>query len=117
MLWEQQLEYASLSDVGMKRQNNQDSVTISMEAEREGWERYGHLIVVADGMGGHAVGELASKMAIDTLPLTYKKSDRETMAAALTDAMQQTNAVIHERGSMNRDFQRMGTTCSALVVS
>jgi protein phosphatase len=116
MLWEQQLEYASLSDVGMKRQNNQDSVTISMELERDGWERYGHLFVVADGMGGHAVGELASKMAIDTLPLTYKKSDRETMAAALTDAMQETNAAIHERGSLNHDFQRMGTTCSALVL-
>lgn len=116
MLWEQQLEYASLSDVGMRRQNNQDSVTISMETEREGWERYGHLFVVADGMGGHAVGELASKMAIDTLPLTYKKTDRDTMASALNDAMKETNAAIYERGTLNRDFQRMGTTCSALVL-
>ena len=116
MLWEQQLEFASLSDVGMRRQNNQDSVTTSVESEREDWERTGHMFIVADGMGGHAVGELASKIAIDTLPLTYKKSACTTNGDALRDAMEQTNSVIFERGNLNREFERMGTTCSALVL-
>ena len=117
MLWEQQLEFASVSDVGMRRQNNQDSVTTSVEIEREDWERNGHMFIVADGMGGHAVGELASKIAIDTLPLTYKKLTNSTNAEALREAMEQTNSEIHSKGNMNRDFERMGTTCSALVLS
>ena len=117
MFWEQQLEFASVSDVGMRRQNNQDSVTTSVEIEREDWERNGHMFIVADGMGGHAVGELASKIAIDTLPLTYKKLTNSTNAEALREAMEQTNSEIHSKGNMNRDFERMGTTCSALVLS
>lgn len=116
MLWEQQLEFASLSDVGMRRQNNQDSLTTSMELEREDWERTGHLFIMADGMGGHAVGELASKIAIDTLPLTYKKSSHPTNGEALRDAMEQTNSIIFERGNLNPEFERMGTTCSTLAL-
>ncbi len=116
MLWEQQIEFASLSDVGMRRKNNQDSFATIVESERENWLRNGHLFIVADGMGGHAVGDLASKIAVDTMPLTYRKQRDLPMADALKQAMEASNAAIYERGKLNREFERMGTTCSALVL-
>jgi len=81
------------------------------------WNRLGHLFLVADGMGGHAVGELASKIAADTIPHVFFKTDDRPVTDALKTAIEYANAAIHERGTQNRDFERMGTTCSALVLS
>ena len=63
MRWEQPIQYASISDNGFRRQNNQDSSVVQICSEKENWEKLGHLFIIADGMGGHAVGELASKIA------------------------------------------------------
>ncbi|MDA1017738.1 MAG: protein phosphatase 2C domain-containing protein [Planctomycetota bacterium] len=101
----------------MRRQNNQDSCIVQMSSDEAIWKKRGHLFVVADGMGGHAVGELASKIATDTLPHTFFKNDTDPIAVALKDAVEKSNAAIYERGSQNRDFERMGTTCSSLVLS
>lgn len=117
MHWEQKVRYATLSDIGLRRRNNQDSMCVQMCSEQEVWDKYGHLFIVADGMGGHAVGELASKMAVDTIPLVFFKSRAETINGALKEAIEQSNAAIYKRGSENHDFNRMGTTCVALVLS
>lgn len=117
MRWEQQVIYASISDVGLRRQNNQDSHIIQICSDYETWRDHGHLFVVADGMGGHAVGELASKIAVDTIPQAYFKSKVPEIPRALRTAWETANAAIHERGTANRDFLRMGTTCSGLVLS
>jgi protein phosphatase len=69
--WEDQLDHAGASDVGMRRSNNQDSYRILTAPNVQQWRSRGHLFMVADGMGAHAVGELASKMAVDTVPHTY----------------------------------------------
>ena len=79
MFWEQKVEYAALSDIGFRRRNNQDSYAVQIAADREQWDRRGHLFLVADGMGGHAVGELASKIAADTIPHTYLKLNDEDL--------------------------------------
>jgi protein phosphatase len=117
MRWEQKIQYATLSDVGMRRKNNQDSFSVQLCSENEVWQQFGHLFVVADGMGGHAVGELASKMAVDTIPLTFYKGQQGDVQAALQEAIERANHVIHERGSQNVDFNRMGTTCVVLVLT
>lgn len=117
MLWEQPIQYAALSDIGFRRQNNQDACVVQLSSERERWEERGHLFVVADGMGGHAVGELASKMAVDTVPHTFFKLKDLEPAQALRKAIENANAAIHERGLLNRDFLRMGTTCTTLLLS
>jgi len=117
MRWEQQVQYASLSDIGFRRRNNQDSSVVQICSERDVWNRSGHLFMVADGMGGHAVGELASKIAADTVPHVFFKTGDQPVADALKTAVEFANAAIYERGSQNRDFERMGTTCSALVLS
>lgn len=116
MFWEQKVRYAVLSDVGFRRQNNQDSSSVVMAPDRDTWEQRGHLFVVADGMGGHAVGELASKMAVDSIPHTFDKLRQQHPVAALKTAVEQANQEIHERGKLNRDFLRMGTTCTTLLL-
>jgi protein phosphatase len=116
MLWEQKIEYAALTDIGFRRRNNQDSYAVQIAADREQWDRRGHLFLVADGMGGHAVGELASKIAADTIPHTYLKLADDDPAVALKAAVVAGNATINARGEMNRDFTRMGTTCTTLVL-
>jgi protein phosphatase len=116
MYWEQQIRYAAISDVGFRRQNNQDSLLVRLAPDRASWVERGHLFVVADGMGGHAVGELASKMAVDVVPHTFDKLRQQHPVAALKASLEAANQQIHERGVLNRDFLRMGTTCTALVL-
>ncbi|QDU37572.1 Putative protein phosphatase 2C-type [Maioricimonas rarisocia] len=116
MRWEQQVQYSSVSDVGLRRRNNEDACVIRISKSEEEFHRRGHLFVVADGMGGHAVGELASKLAVETLPHTFFKSKEEDVGEALRAAVEAANAAIHTRGSQNRDFLRMGTTCTALTL-
>ncbi len=117
MRWEQKVQYASLSDVGMRRQNNEDSYAIQVSQSEEEYLRRGHLFLVADGMGGHAVGELASKIAAETIPHTYFKSPISDTRISLQAAVVAANTAIHEKGEQNKEFQRMGTTCSVLTLS
>jgi len=116
MLWEQQVRYAALTDVGFRRQNNQDACVVQLAPDQETWEQRGHLFVVADGMGGHAVGELASKIAVDTIPHTFDKLRQLSAKDALWASIEAANSAIYERGMQNKEFLRMGTTCSALLL-
>jgi len=113
--WDHCLEYASLSDIGLRRSNNQDAHAVVIAGSQQAWQQRGHLFAVADGMGAHAAGELASKLAMDTLALTYTKlldkSPPEAILAALADA----NRQIHSRGQID-DFKGMGTTASVLLL-
>ncbi|HTI51455.1 MAG TPA: protein phosphatase 2C domain-containing protein [Planctomycetaceae bacterium] len=117
MFWEQKVEYAALSDIGFRRRNNQDSYAVQISPSREQWSDRGHLFLVADGMGGHAVGELASKLAADIIPHTFLKLRDQSADEALKAAVLAGNATINARGEMNRDFTRMGTTCTTLVLN
>ncbi|RLS41891.1 MAG: hypothetical protein DWH81_05230 [Planctomycetota bacterium] len=117
MRWEQKVQFATLSDVGMRRQNNEDSFAIQVSQSEEEYNRRGHLFLVADGMGGHAVGELASKIAAETIPHTYFKSPVEDHRISLQAAIVAANSAIHEKGEQNKEFQRMGTTCSVLTLT
>ena len=76
----------------------------------------GHLFMVADGMGAHAAGELASAIAVDTVPLVYQKYGELPPDQALRRAVQAANDEIYHRGCSSPDFRGMGTTGSALVI-
>ena len=71
--WDHCLEHAAISDQGLRRANNQDAMTVVVAGSRQKWDQRGHLFMVADGMGAHAAGELAAKLATDTVALTYPK--------------------------------------------
>jgi len=110
------LELAQLSDLGMRRANNQDSLISVVTDEPGTWTRRGHLMMVADGMGAHAAGELASKLAIDNLPHAYYKSTESSPAIALRQAVCRANEIINTKGQNSVDFRGMGTTCTCLVL-
>ena len=114
--WDIGIEHAAISDVGLRRSNNQDSYAVALAGAPELWASRGHLFIVADGMGAHAAGELASKMATDTVPHTYNKLLEEPPPGAIRQAIEDANGRIHTRGQANLDFRGMGTTTSALLI-
>ncbi len=116
MNWDDVIIDAAATDTGMRRSNNQDSYTAVRASHAEAWKQRGHVFLVADGMGAHAVGELASKMACDLLPHNYMKIRSGTPSEAIVKAFRDVSALIHNRALANRDFQGMGTTCSALLL-
>jgi PPM family protein phosphatase len=110
------LKYASVSDLGMRRSNNQDSLAVFVTQDVATWATRGHLLMVADGMGAHAAGELASKIAVDNITHNYFKLRDLYPPAALRQAIRDANNAIHAKGQSSIGFQGMGTTCSCLVL-
>ena len=106
----------ALSHVGMRRRNNQDSYVSLVADGRSSWERYGHLFVVADGMGAHAAGELASRLAVDLIPHHYHKQNQDRAIDNLHRSMIEANNEIYRRGQANIEFRNMGTTTSVLAI-
>ena len=100
----------------MRRTNNQDSLAAVVTNDVATWATRGHLLMVADGMGAHAAGELASKLAVDNIPHTYFKLRDLYPPAALRQAIRDANTTIHAKGQSSIGFQGMGTTCSCLVL-
>lgn len=110
------IEHASVTDVGIRRSHNQDAHATLLASDAEQWQGRGHVFLVADGMGAHAVGELASEMACNIIPHTYHKHVHLGAVAALRKAFVEANATIHNRGQQNREFEGMGTTSTALLL-
>jgi protein phosphatase len=114
-----QIEHACLTDVSVRRSHNQDNHAIQLAVDEEGWRQRGHLLLVADGMGAHAVGEKASEQAAAVIPHTYHKHAQAGPAGArdaLRRAFIEANASIHACGQANREFEGMGTTGTALLL-
>ena len=110
------LRCAAVSDLGMRRSSNQDSMAIALAESPQLYESHGHLFVVADGMGAHAAGELASQLATDNIPHCYHKLSDLSPSEAIVEAIRQANSLIYNKGQNSVDFQGMGTTCSALLL-
>ena len=112
-----QIEHASLTDVGVRRSHNQDNLAVQFAADDAQWRQRGHLFLVADGMGAHAVGEKASEQAAGVIPHTFfKHVQHGPPGAALHKAFVEANAHIHACGQANREFEGMGTTTTALLL-
>ena len=117
MFWEQSIQCDAATDIGLRRQNNEDSHCVHICRDEAEWRRCGHLMMVADGMGGHAVGELASRIAVETVPHTFLKATSSDPRKLLQESILAANHAIHERGTQNVDFLHMGTTCTALALT
>jgi protein phosphatase len=116
MNWDEYLEVASISDIGLRRAVNQDSFAVSFATSMDQWKQRGHLFMVADGMGAHAAGELASRLAVDHVPHLYRKFIELSGPEALRRSIVEANAEINRRGQANEEFHNMGTTCTALTL-
>lgn len=98
-----------LSDTGCHRQLNEDSARIVRAGDR------GLLLVVADGMGGHKAGEVASQTAVEVIEQEYRAA-RGTPGQALAKAFQLAHRTILGLSSHDPELQGMGTTCTALAL-
>jgi protein phosphatase len=105
------IELATLSDVGRKRKHNEDHSGFFQIGDEE------VLAIVADGMGGHASGEVASRMAVEIIQEVYSK-DRgdQDVLAALKSAFEVANFSILQRSLEHDELNGMGTTATALVI-
>lgn len=112
-----QIEVCALTDVGVKRGYNQDSFYSASAESALQWSEVGHLYLVADGMGAHAVGEKASEQAVKIIPHVFGKLAREEGGpVSMRKALLEANFSIHECGQQNTDFKGMGTTATALAL-
>lgn len=96
------MKTAGLSDVGQLRTNNEDNYTIE-----------GSLLVVADGMGGAAGGEIASSIAVKTIPEKLKNisyTNDDEVADAVKQAIIDADIEIKNQTKENPDLKGMGTT-------
>lgn len=101
------LDFAARSDVGLVRGNNQDSAFAGP-----------NLLVVADGMGGAAGGDIASSIAVGTLAgLDGEELGQEEALDALKDAIARAHAQIVERAHNDPELSGLGTTVTALLRS
>jgi PPM family protein phosphatase len=100
------LRYAVRSDVGLLREGNEDSAYAGP-----------HLLAVADGMGGHAAGEVASAATITTIaPLDAEHSGPD-LVGALADAVATANLRLQELIISDPAIEGMGTTLTAMLWS
>lgn len=108
-----QLSVGARSDVGMVRPGNEDNFFAEADARRG-------VFIVADGMGGHAAGEVASEMAVQIISrqlLEMSSVLAPDAADRVQQAMREANRAIHERMLAEADKQGMGTTASVLMLS
>jgi PPM family protein phosphatase len=106
---------AERSDVGRVRSENQDFAIVSTDRD----DPDSHLLVVADGMGGHRGGATASRLAAATIESEYFRADLPPEAntgEVLRDALLEANAAIYAQAQASAELRGMGTTCSALAV-
>ena len=105
------------TDLGNVRTNNEDAGSFFKVADENTIREKGYLLLVADGMGGHNAGEVASKMAVEIIHEEYFKpnggSNKEKL---LLKAFTTANKKIFDMASANQSYKGMGTTCTALVV-
>ncbi|RMH43827.1 MAG: serine/threonine-protein phosphatase [Deltaproteobacteria bacterium] len=116
------LKAAEITDVGVVRDHNEDSGYVDPQLE---------YFIVADGMGGHAAGEVASAMAVEQVSAALSAhrdllsafaahptdEDRRKVVALLEDAVRAAHQAVFSRGIKEADKQGMGTTLDVLLVS
>jgi len=96
------LRSGSATDTGLVRSVNQD---LAVETA--------NLFAVADGMGGHAGGEVASRLAVDALAVAF---GRQPTGAGLSEAVTEANAVVWQRSNEDPELRGMGTTLTAVAL-
>ncbi len=110
------LNVVQLSDVGRQREINEDAFGRSESSNAPLWAQ-GCLYIVADGLGGHAAGDVASRLAVATILKDYFESrDWDDPVQGLRMAIERANEAIYLRAQQDAGLQEMGTTVVAAVV-
>lgn len=102
------MEYVALTDVGMKRRNNEDSYIVNVTEKDK-------IFIVADGMGGHNAGEIASLEAC-RITESYILEQKGDIDNILRDGIVKANRDIYVRAAENPSLRGMGTTIDICVL-
>jgi protein phosphatase len=116
-----QIVARGLTDVGRRRDHNEDALLVDDEL---------HLYIVADGMGGHAGGGTASRLAVETIQRAMREArarqpeafsaraavQESTLPALLRDAVEQACEVIFQTAQNDPELSGMGTTATTVVI-
>lgn len=103
------------TDPGCVRDSNEDSGGYHQPLDSESLSHRGSLFVVADGMGGHSAGEVASRIAVECITRAYYENSGDPQSA-LKDAFAEANRRIYETAQQDERLAGMGTTCTALAL-
>ena len=104
------------TDKGCVREANEDSGRYIKPNDPALIAKRGTLLIVADGMGGHASGEVASGMAVELVSRLYYGEQAEEPEAALKHAVEEANRLIYAASLKDENMRGMGTTCTALAL-
>lgn len=94
------------TDIGAKRQTNQDYVFCSMQPVGS----LPNLFIVADGMGGHKAGDLASRYTVEEFLEVVENSTEENPITVIEEAVSKANILLIEKSKESIDYEGMGTT-------
>jgi protein phosphatase len=107
------IRVALASDIGCQRHNNEDAMGFFAP---EG-DRQTGLAIIADGMGGHKAGEVASKEAVETIGALCLAKHFLNPRQTLTEAYLEANRRIYRHAAAHFDCRGMGTTATALMIA
>lgn len=111
------VELANLTDVGCQRTENEDYYCYVEPEEEQQFRRRGRLAVVADGMGGHNGGQVASGLAVDALRDAFLDEDIPgDSQAVLVEGFTRAQQAILGASAKSPELNGMGTTCTAVII-
>ena len=106
------MQVQALTDIGRKRQVNQDYIFESIDPVGA----FPNLFILADGMGGHKAGDFASKYLVETM-VGYVSRTRDTqVVTALNNALKLSNTMIYHKSMEEEELSGMGSTLVAAVI-
>ncbi len=101
-----------MTDIGRMRKNNQDYLYISETSVGN----LPNIFIVADGMGGHKAGEVASRKAVEMILDSIRNSDKTDPVSIMEEAVEVANEEIYQMSRDNQELEGMGTTLVAATV-
>ena len=110
------VEVANLTDVGCRRENNEDAISYWEPEADNDFQRIGRLAVIADGMGGYEGGQEASRLAVETVLHVYGEEPSSDPGAALVKGFLTAHDRIRQYAEEHPELQGMGTTCTAFAL-
>lgn len=111
------IELANLTDAGCERENNEDYFAYCEPETDQEFFRKGRLAIVADGMGGEEGGEIASRLATETIRREYLNSSESNPLDSLVQSFQAAHYNISNVARQRPEVRSMGTTCTAVAIN